>query len=135
MHNSDFARIRKSTKGKALAAVIIGLFILLIFCPQTTEPTGKDTTFFVEFSSSNTHAFLPPPIQIDGEACTLKGIGSGARRTISIPSKEILLQSCRLVSATSCDNGISLAHFSGIRGADFKIACQLLNLPPPSILS
>ena len=134
MYHYDFARVRKGLKGKASAAIIIGLCIIVSFCPQTTEPASKTNSASPEFSSSSNNAFLPAPIQIDGELCSLKCNDSVAGKRMPAAYKETLFLRYKLVSPTSCGNGIYLAYFSGTRGADFKIACQLLNLPPPSTL-
>ena len=134
MYHSDFARVKNGLKGKAFAAIIIGLCIIVSFCPQTTEPAQRNSSASPEFSSSNNNAFLPAPIQIDGEFCTLKCNENVNCKRMPAASKETLFLRYKLVSPTSCGNGIYLAYFSGTRGADFKIACQLLNLPPPFTL-
>ena len=133
MHHNDFARIRNGLKGKALAAIIIGLCIALSFCPQTTEPAPSNSNS-PGFSSSNNIAFLPAPIQVEGELCTLKSNENVACKRTPVASRETSLPMYGTVSPASCDNGIYLLYFGGINGADFKIACQLLNLPPPSTL-
>ena len=134
MYHSNFAGLRAGLKGKASAAIIIGLCVIVSFCPQTTEPASKISSASPGFSSSNNNAFLPTPVQIDGELCTLKCNDNVVCKRMPAPSKETLFLRYKLVSPTSCGNGIYLAYFSGTRGADFKIACQLLNLPPPSTL-
>jgi hypothetical protein len=134
MYHSNFAWVSQGLKEKASAAIIIGLCIIMGFCPQTTEPASKISSGSPGFASSSNNAFLPTPVQIDGELCTLKCNDTVACKRMPAASKETLFLRYRLVSPTSCGNGIYLAYFSGTRGADFKIACQLLNLPPPSTL-
>ena len=135
MRHSDFASVRDGLKGKAFAAIIIGLCIIVGFCPQTTEPAPRDSSASPGFSNSNNNAFLSMPVQIDGEPCTLKCSDNPSRKTMSATSKETSFLKYRLMSQTSYDSGICLSYFSGKRGADFKTVCQLLNLPPPSTLS
>ena len=134
MHHSNRIMVKNGLKGKAFAAIIIGLCIIVSFCLQTTEPGLRNSSASPEFSSSNTHAILAAPIQMEGEFCTLKCNDNVACKRMPAASKETLFLRYKLVSPTSCGNGIYLAYFSGTRGADFKIACQLLNLPPPSTL-
>jgi hypothetical protein len=135
MQHSYFARITSGLKGKAFAAIIIGLCIIVSFCPQIIEPAPRNSSTSPEFSSSNNIAFLPALIQMEGELCPLECNGNVAsNKRTSATSRETSLMMYGLVSPTSCDNCIFLVYFSGIRGADFKMACQLLNLPPPSTL-
>ena len=135
MRHSDFAIVKNSLKGKTFVAIIVGLCIAVSFCPQTAERAPRNSSASPEFSSSNNGAYLPAPVRIEGELCTLKCNDNIARRTITTSSKEIASLRYRLVSPTSCGNGIYLTYSSGTRGADFRITCQLLNLPPPLALS
>ena len=135
MRHSDFVTIKNSLKGKAFVAIIIGLCITVSFCPQTTESASRNSSSSPEFSSANSGAFLPAPVQIEGELCTLKCNDNIARRTITTSSMEISSLRYKLVSPTSSGNGLYLTYSSGTRGADFRITCQLLNLPPPFALS
>ena len=135
MHHSDFALVGHYLRGKAFAAILVGLCIIVSFCPQTAELAPINGSNSPGFSSSNNIAFLPAPIQVEGELCTLKFYENVACKRTPAVSREILLTIYGLVSPTCCDNGIYLVYFSGTNGADFKIVCQLLNLPPPFALS
>jgi hypothetical protein len=134
MHKQDFIRVSQGLKGKAFAAIIIGLCTIVSFFPQTAEPATFSSSALSALPGSNGVATLPARFQIEGESCAVSGYDNVPGRTAPAQSKEGSFQKYGPATANAWSNHNCVAYSNNCRGADFTVACQLLNIPPPCTL-
>jgi hypothetical protein len=118
--------------GRALLPVLIILAILAVLVPQLAEARSEPVRLTISINRQN-YAVLPTPL--DNLCRDKRNDSDTCRRTVSIDSAPVSFRAFPyfIPDRDAIPNYVNSFCNTFIR--KFRQACQLLDLPPPSVLS
>ena len=119
---------------KALAFVALGLFTV-VGCALQPAASVSGSSTLLAFAGSNSYALLPASSQMEGDTCTIRYDNNAPGRTVPLQSRSYTTTRNAPLYSPPAGNSICIICSRIVRGADFQITCQLLNIPPPCKLS
>ena len=121
--------------GRVLLRILIVLAILAVFVPQIAQARSVPVRLTVSIDRQN-FALLPTPSPPPDTLCRPKRYDSDTyRRTVSINSAVMSFRTYPYFIPDRDTIPDYVNGFSNIFIRKFRQACQLLDLPPPSVLS
>ena len=120
-------------KGQALLSVFISLCMLITFAPQASKATGS-ISGPISISPISNYAMLPIPSSASGSLCRAKTNRNDAS-VKSVSAYDAIASAsryeCFIPTILPFSNG---ANFEDVFRKDFRQACSLLDIPPPSAM-